>query len=221
MTPERESHCSTFELDLQWASREAPGPRLATHLAGCVRCRAYLAQLDAMNATRPELTSWHGRDRKRWGRLLGVTATGFAIAAGLAIVLRRPADTDGYVGDKGSPAVQLLVSRNGAASIWDGHAPVRPGDALAIRVACEGLSRVAVAGKVTSGWARLKDGDCPASPAPLPFTLVVDGEPGDERFAVVLSRQALDDGALASAARDTARTADVWTVRFDLPKEHR
>jgi hypothetical protein len=67
MTAERDSGCSTFELDLHWASRESPGPRLAAHLAGCVRCRAYLAQLDATEATRPEGTSWHGRDRKRWG----------------------------------------------------------------------------------------------------------------------------------------------------------
>lgn len=157
---------------------------------------------------------------KALGKLLGVTATSFALAAGVALVLRRAGDaTDGgYVGIKGSPAVQLLVSRGGTASIWDGHAPVHPGDALAIRVACEGLSRVAVAGWAASGWARLKDGGCPASPAPLPFTLVVDGEPGNERFAVVLSKQALDDGALASAARETARTADLWTVRFDLPK---
>jgi hypothetical protein len=218
-----EPGCSTFELDLHWSSREAPGPRLAAHLAGCVRCRAYLAQLDAVEATRPEVTSWPGRVSKRWRRLLGVTATGLALAAGMALVLWRSGEaTDGgYVGTKGSPAVQLLVSRGGSASIWDGHAPVHPGDALAIRVACEGLSRVAVAGWAASGWARLKDGECPASPAPLPFTLVVDGEPGDERFAVVLSKGALDDGALASAARDTARTADVWTVRFDLPKERR
>jgi hypothetical protein len=155
------------------------------------------------------------------GASLGVLSLA-AAAAALILARSRAPSTAGYVAEKGTPAAQILVRRDGATTVWDGHRPVRPGDALAVRVACEGLARIALAapGGANGDWTRLADVGCSANPSePLPLTLVVDDQPGDERLAVVVSRAPLDDDRLRDAARTKLRTADVWTVRFDLPKE--
>jgi hypothetical protein len=97
--------------------------------------------------------------------------------------------------------------------VWDGRAPVRPGDALALRLACEGLphASVLVPSSPQSDWARVSESACPAG-EPLPFTLVVDSQPGDERVAVVFSRSPLDETAAVRAATAQTRSPDVWTV---------
>ena len=45
----------------------------------------------------------------------------------------------------------------------------------------------------------------------------VDGEPGDERLAVVLSQGELDDATLQGAIAQTRRAPDVWVVTFVMP----
>jgi hypothetical protein len=150
-------------------------------------------------------------------------AASLAMAAGVLAYVGSRNHMDGsYVGVKGMPSVELMIHRDEDTFVWNGSAPIRPGDALAFRVACEGLSRVAMAAPdpdAPTRWLRLKDAACPAGPsATLPFTLLVDGESQRERFAVVMSRTRLDDDALSSAASAGAQTTDVWTVRFDLPK---
>ncbi len=72
-----------------------------------------------------------------------------------------------------------------------------------------------------AGLVRLWDGPCPKPPSPLPFTLVVDAQPGGERFMVVLGRTRLDDQALREAVRANVRSVDVWVTAIDLPKEQR
>lgn len=228
MTTLDEPRCSPFVLDLHWASREPPDAALAEHIARCERCRAYLAGLGALDADRPVAFLGVGPRAKsrtlggrRWA---GPLASGLAAAACVALILshRHAARTGGYVGVKGTPAVELLIRHGGETAIWDGNTAVHPGDALAMRVACEGLAHVAVAASSQAanfGWSRLADADCPADPAaPLPFTLVVDELPGDEHFVVVISRATLDDARMSRAAAETTRTADAWTVRFDVPK---
>ena len=69
-----------------------------------------------------------------------------------------------------------------------------------------------------AAWTRLSDAPCPAEGATLPFTLMVDAEPGDEQLAVVLSAGPLDDGALREAIAETVRSREVWTVKLFLPK---
>jgi hypothetical protein len=226
MTILDDPRCSPFALDVHWASREPPDAALAEHLAGCERCRAYLAGLRAFDADRP--VALLGVGPRAESRVAGSMRWVLPLAGGLAIaacmlVFLNPRH-DGYVGAKGTPAVELMVRRGGDTAIWDGNAAVHPGDAIAVRVACEGLSHVAVAAPQAEnrGWTRLADADCPTDPASsLPFTLVVDEQPGDEHFVVVLSRAALDDAAIRSAAADVTRTADLWTVRFDVPKSLR
>jgi hypothetical protein len=68
------------------------------------------------------------------------------------------------------------------------------------------------------GWARLFDGGCPPGSEPLPFTLVADDKPGDERLAVVFSAARVEDEALRSAAGRGDRTPKIWVVRFSFPK---
>jgi hypothetical protein len=218
------ARCSTFALDLHRASG-GHEPATASHLATCEPCRAYLASLDALDAVRPPppaSRSLHPRKGARW-RWAMPAGAGLVMAAGVLAYVGSRDRTDGsYVGVKGMPSVELMIHRGDDTFIWNGSAPIRPGDALAFRVACEGLSQVAVAAPqpdAPTRWLRLKDAACPAGPsATLPFTLLVDGESQHERFAVVVSKTRLDDDALRSAASAGAQTADVWTARFDLPK---
>jgi hypothetical protein len=147
-------------------------------------------------------------------------AGALALAACIALFVHgRPRPEDGYVGIKGTPAVQLLVHRDRDTRLWDGHSPLHPGDALALRVACEGLKRVVVAAPDASGWTALSRTACPGNDDPLPFTLQVDSEPGDEKLAVVLSQDELDLDTLRKAIAETRRSADVWVLSFVMPKE--
>jgi hypothetical protein len=135
-------------------------------------------------------------------------------------------DESSYVGVKGSePAAQVLLRRDGQVRVWDGVAAVRAGDAIAVDVACEQFRHVTVAAEATNGGTltRAWEGECPkTSSSPLPFTLVVDEQPGREHFSVVLHReQHLDDEQLRSALRASTRSGDVWTIDFAFAKEDR
>jgi hypothetical protein len=116
------------------------------------------------------------------------------------------------------PAVELLVEREQKLLRWNDKVPVQPMDRLALRVACEGFAHVTVAAPAGSGWARVYDDACPAGTEPLPFSLVVDQEPGDEHLAVVLSAVPLDEPSLAHAIAAALRGQDAWTVKLDLVK---
>lgn len=228
--------CSTLMLDVHWASRAAPDEVLARHLSSCERCASYLAHLDAIAAARPANVlalpparlkpseggrAWREREvRRPWAWALA-GALVLAGAVGLVLLKSRERASEVYVASKGSPAVQLIVRRGDRSTIWDGHAPVRPRDVLALRAACEGFERVSVAAvRSPDGvWERLADAKCLSNPSdPLPLTLVVDDQPGGEHLAVVLSRTSPDEATLQAAARRTLRNGALWTVRFDLPK---
>jgi hypothetical protein len=217
-----ESDVSTFALDVYWASGRSGDAALESHVAGCDRCRAYLASLDALVESSPVLPFPAPSKSKATRRQWAVPVIGaLALAAGLALVVRgRQFTTDGgYVGIKGTPAVQLLLHRDRDTHVWDGHSPLHPGDALALRVACEGLKHVVVATPGASGWVRLSSTGCPVNGDPLPFTLQVDEEPGEEKLAVVLSQDELDDDTLQKAIAETRQTADTWVLSYVLPKE--
>jgi hypothetical protein len=238
MSEKEHGEVSAFTLDVYWASGRSGDAALDAHIAGCSRCQAYLESLAALEAAAVrEGKQLHAPDpegakgapapgspvpatiKPRWRRVVAAAGGALALAASVFAVIRtRPPAPEGYVGVKGAPAVQVLVRRDRDTRVWDGRAPIRPGDALALRVACEGLGHVAVAGHGPTGWARLSDAACPTDGAPLPFTLIVDGEPGEERIALVLSREAMDDRALREAIEETRRTRDVWAVELVLPK---
>lgn len=235
MTEEGRKHASSFELDVYFASQPAEREvAVEEHVAGCPRCRAYLEALDRVLAAMPaeaqrERTekprpwrSMRWKQQRRLASVLGVLAV--AASAVVYFGARRDKSEDGYVGVKGAPGAQILLRRDGQVRVWDGVSPVRAGDAIAVDVACEQFNHVTVAAEQASGTVtRAWEGDCPTKkPSPLPFTLVVDEQPGREHFSVVLHRaHHLDDEQLRSALRGSVRTGDVWTIDFAFAKEDR
>ena len=218
---------SAFDLDVYWVSGQKEGTELAKHVVGCAQCRAYLASLDealAVPLAAPAASPGAMREAQRPVRGLPgwvlPVAGALALAASVLFFGRGKSvpPSSGYVAIKGTPAVELLVQRDQGIARWDERSPVHPGDRLALRVACEGLARVTVAAPVGERWGRLSETACPASGDPLPFTLVVDDQPGDEQLAVVLSQATLDDVALTQAIRRVDRAGDVWVVKLLLRK---
>ena len=213
-------HYSVFTLDVHWASAGPKDPALEAHVRDCPACGAYLEKLDSLALESPPV--WPKatrarpsgpRIRSRWARAALPALA--AVALGGALFLAQARDgARRYVGVKGTPAVQVLVNAEGRTRIWDGRMPVRPGDVLALRVACEGLEHVVV----SSPEVRIYAGPCPAEPGVLPFTLIPDDEPVDERVNIVLSRRPLDPRTLAEAIATEMRSEDVWVVRLTLAK---
>ena len=75
--------------------------------------------------------------------------------------------------------------------------------------------------EVPSGLIRLSDVPCPPEPATLPFTLVVDDQPGHEKLAVVLTTVRADDTELRRLVETKARDRGAWVTAFDFPKDLR
>jgi len=216
---------SDFAFDRQLAGEVAGEEKSAfdEHVLACARCSRRFAEIsrekEAFKKDAPRLVLEKRAPQRRTWLAPGLGVGAIALAASLILLVRGKTDTRDYVGLKGTPAVQLLVHRDKETFIWDGRTPVHPGDALALRVACEGLGRVVVAAPGPAEWQRLSDTACPETGDPLPFTLVVDKEPGSERLAVVLSQDAMDGKRLKRAIEGVERTKDVWAVEFVLPKE--
>jgi hypothetical protein len=219
MTTPTDVHVSTFSLDLYFASGRPPGAAVEEHLAACGRCRAYLAMLVTLEDARstPRVPEAPARRRPRWTAIT-IAASVTATALGVLFVRGRTAEPN-YVGAKGTPAVELLVHRGSATWIWDGRSGIRPGDALALRVACEGMDRVAIAAPRSTRWERVTEARCPIGSDPLPFTLVVDASPGSESVAVVMSHGSLDDDSLRSAIEHGTHGDDTWVQVLVLSKE--
>jgi hypothetical protein len=220
MTVPTDSHLSTFALDTYFAAGRPADRAIEAHLAACDRCRAYLAMLESFGDERPlARMRLPAEYRKRGWTAASAAAAALALAAGVVLLVRGRSVETQYVGGKGSPAVQLLVHRGAATWVWDGRSAVHPGDALAVRPACEGMDHVTVASPDASGWRRIAEVTCPLGSGPLPFTLVVDARPGSESFAVVMSRHTLDDDSLRSAIARRRHADDTWVETFVLPKE--
>ncbi len=215
-----EHRYSTFALDLHWAAGK-PDPALAAHLEECARCRSYLDGLRALDALPMGMRAARPTSKgiPRWGSWVAVAAA-LVLAVGSALLLRRAAlgGREGYVATKSAPAAQVLVRRAGQTMVWDGRGPVRAGDSLALRVACEGMAHVGVLVRTRDGsWSRVFDGGCPHGET-LPFTLAVDAEPGDEHIATVLSRIPLDEEQVRRAVQARTRSEDVWTMLLVFAK---
>ena len=148
---------------------------------------------------------------------------GLAVLGAVTALLLVSRDEEApAVAVKGSPGVQLLVRRGEATRPWNGSSPVQAGDVLGLRVACEEFEQVAVlaaSGDERARWSSLFRGECPPAGAALPFTLVVDEQPGREQVAVVFSRSPLDARALDDAIVRRRLDGEVWVIRFELDKE--
>jgi hypothetical protein len=220
-----EEHLSMFELDLYFAT-QASDARIEEHVESCERCSGYLAELELLQeagvpTARGAASEAPPRRSSRRPRALALSLAGIASLAALTALLVVPrAPQAPAVAVKGSPAVQLLVRRGAETRAWDGSSALRAGDALGLRVVCEEFGRVAVATGAGRGrWSQLSEAECPPAGAPLPFTLLVDDEPGGERLAVVFSKSALEARALEQAIEARRLDAQVWVTRFELVKE--
>ncbi len=220
-------HYSSLDLDVAWLDGLAQHPTIAEHATNCDSCRAYLEGLSRLEEAAPEAAAERApprivtpRSLRRNAWLTPVAATLALAAAALLFVRARP-QVDDYVGTKGSPASQVLLRRDGATRVWDGHEAVRPRDALALQVTCEGFSHVTVAALAAGSPRRVSSNACGAPGATLPFTLVVDDAPGGEVLWVIFSVATLDETALVRATERGERSGAMWTTRIDLPKEEK
>lgn len=233
---QNEEHLSSFELDLFFASSGSDA-RIERHLADCARCSTYLAELAALQegaplparatppaarAPLPRAPLSRSAPRARRHALGWAAAALAVLGAVTGLLLATPEPETPAVAIKGGPAVQLLVRRGDETRPWDGTSRVRAGDALGLRVACEGFVHVSVAaasGEAPERWSRLSEVPCPPAGGALPFTLVVDDAPGRERFAVVFSKARLGEGALGDAIERRRLDGDAWVTRFELDKQ--
>ncbi|MEO6772465.1 MAG: hypothetical protein ABI437_05425 [Kofleriaceae bacterium] len=204
---------STFALDLYWAAPDTRDPDLEQHLATCERCHAYVDHLAAID--RPiEVRARPKRPKRSW--LPTLLATALAIAL-VIVVLAWPGHRAPRIAIKGEPGVEVLVHRGAETVVWNTSLRVRAHDALALRVACEGMARVSVLVPDATGWHLAFEGSC--QDEVLPFTLVVDDQPGVEQISVVLSQSQLDVDAVQRATALETRSAALWTTRFTFAKE--
>ncbi len=214
------------------SSNQAPAAAnadTAPHSANeAARSSAYAA--GPASAAPPSLDVARQKRARRMVSGASAVVGALALAASMIFFIRGrhvvdptlPDDESSYVGVKGVPAAQALIRRDGKTRLWDGASRLRPGDALAVGLACEQFTRAAVYARGAVGPSKLWEGECPRGANPtLPFTLVVDGEPGRERFSVILSRTPLDDERSARALQASTRGADIWTIDFTFEKETR
>lgn len=223
-----EEHLSMFELDLYFATR-TPDARIEEHVTSCERCSGYLTELEVLqkSASVPparattDTPGQRARSSSARPRALALSLmAGIAALSALTALLVVQSEPAPVVAIKGSPAVQLLVRRGAETRPWDGVSPLRAGDALGLRVVCEEFGRVAVAsGDGRGHWSQLSGGGCPPAGAALPFTLLVDDEPGGEHLAVVFSKSALEAHALEQAIEARRLDVEIWVTRFELVKE--
>ncbi len=214
---------STFTLDVYFANDRAGDRDISLHVETCERCRDYLAELEVSSRVAPK--EWPRlrdaraalRPRRSPQRIAVASLAAVALAAGVALFASSMRDDPGsYVASKGAPATQAVIRSGGRTRIWDGKSPIRVGDAIALRAGCEGFTHITVV--AVGPWSRLFDGACPSGGDLLPFTLIADDTPGEERIAVVFSAARPDDDALRTAARRHDRTSKAWVVDFVFPK---
>lgn len=224
-------HLSTFELDLFFASKGA-NKKIERHLRSCRHCEAYLDHLRTLQANAPAspllpfspaVTRAPRRTNKamppRFTFLAAALSTCLVVGLYLGLPESRPSH---YVGIKGTPAVQLLIYSGETLRTWDGSSPIERENTLALQVACEGFSQVNVATLERNDQSvqRLFQGKCPANTgAILPFTLLVDNQPGPEMFSVVFSTGQLNLEKLQQALEAETPNDSVWITHFSLEKE--
>jgi len=216
---------------------------LATHVAACPACQAYLAA-QAAEAERFALAApavWrrvvetgrraHGR---RWPRAwLGVP---LALAGTLAAwVVLAPVQPPPYTGAKGAFALTVVARRGGEVFTADGLTLLRGGDEL--RFVPGAAARpgfiviVSVDGTGALSHYVPSDPDAESLPLPpvgepLPGSIVLDDAPGPERLLVVLTSRPVPARAARTLAEagggepDAAlRTAGARVFWLRLDKE--
>lgn len=208
-----QSEPTTFELDVYFAAGAQGDAKLDEHVQQCERCADYLAKLAALEL--PALAPPKAARRRGSPRKLVAAGAFVSVCAALALWVNTG---EHYVGEKGLPAVQVLIRSPSAARVWDGKSALRAGDAIALRTDCDPFTHVTVAVADGEAWNRVYEGRCKQG-EPLPFTLVADDKPGSEQIEVVFSRGALGEAALRRAITTGERSDTAWVSTVKLDKE--
>jgi hypothetical protein len=142
------------------------------------------------------------------------------LVAGGGVVLRaNPWKTDQFDrGAKGMPSIAVYIKRDGAVSLWDGQAPVQAGDAVQLKVAAEGYSRVTVSALQEGTLTQLYSGPS-AGEGLLPRSWTVDDAPGPEVLLVAFSRSPLTKAGQEAALATLPRTREIWATRLQFVKK--
>jgi hypothetical protein len=209
------SHPSYLELD-RHALGAGCDPGTAAHLAGCERCRDYVATArpaDVVPAWVAELGATPRKRVKPWWLAAGVAA-----AAALVLIWRSPSEL--YVGTKGMPSAFVYVHRDHTTTLWD-QTPLHAGDRIRLEVAPEEFEQVTVFSTDAQGnkaeplyAGRTK----PFTRTLLPKAWQLDAVGHAEHLAVVFSHAELSREA-ASALFRARDPAEVRIVRLTLQKE--
>lgn len=196
------------------------GAETSIHVKACDECRAHLGRCE-MPAPIPAAT----RERamrsarvihlRRW--LLGIPAV-LALTAFVGMGVRRVPDRE-TITAKGSPSVAVYVKHGAAVSLWDGRAPLSPGDGLQLKVAPAGFPRVTVASVAASSIVELYAGEIDArGETMLPQSWTLDSDPGPEVMLIVFSRATLSSFELRKVRDDVPRTTQLWSTRIEFWK---
>jgi hypothetical protein len=157
----------------------------ADHIAGCARCQARLAQMEAEGRhfhqfVYPATLAGLEKPRRSWRWLLA--PLGVAAMAALVVVAQRPRSD--YVGTKGL-ALKLTIYTQ-ARALNDGD-EVPAAAALRFRVHTSEPCQLTLSSVDDRGeTSRIHQGPAQGD-AELPGGVVLDGKPGTERFTAVCS----------------------------------
>lgn len=210
------AHPSAFELDALAVG--AADETATAHVRECSHCQAHLVRVQQplpMPAWAVQLA--HAPSPRKW--LRWPTALGLAsIAAASVLLVARPRPLD--PGEKGSPSIALYVKRGGAVSLWDGRAPLHPGDAIELKVAAQGYARVAVASVEGASFVELYQGAIEGDGL-LPWSWTVDSAPGPEILLISFSNWPVTLAEQRAGLEHPQRTTAVWATRLELRKEPR
>jgi hypothetical protein len=219
------AHPSMLQLDsMALGAGYASTP---VHVQECARCAAHVTRVRQALPTPAWLRELGPSQRaarriRPW--LYGWSLAGLAVLfGGAGLLLRerpRSGDASSELGAKGMPSIAVYIKRDGAISLWDGRAPVQAGDALQLKVAVEGYSRVTVAalqeGTLTPLYAAPASGE-----GLLPRSWTVDDAPGPEVLLVVFSREPLTKAGQEAALAKLPRTREIWATRLQFAKKER
>jgi hypothetical protein len=217
------AHPSMLQLDAMSLGRG--DENTAAHVHGCARCAAHVARVQQalpVPAWLRELDPSQRRRPRRWSWLyrFSLVAAVVLIAFGGGVLLRaKPWNTDRFDrGAKGTPSIAVYIKRHGAVSLWDGQAPVQAGDAVQLKVAAEGYSRVTVSALQEGTLTQLYAGPA-AGEGLLPRSWTVDEAPGPEVLLVAFSRSPLTKAGQEAALATLPRTREIWATRLQLVKK--
>ena len=158
--------------------------------------------------------------------MLGLTVAAVVCAALVWITggnFGTPVGSHDYVGTKGGPELWLYVKRRKNVALWNGTDPVIPGDLLRLKIQPDRFKHITVFGakRTAAGEiSRLYDGAIASGEATaLPFSMVVDAEPGNETLLVVLGSAAVGPDQVDKVlAGDGEKDGRWWSRRVVLSK---